>query len=179
MHEAHRQQHQIGVELELGAGDGLELAVHAHAVKLLHLAVLAGELGGQHREVALGAFFVARRRAQLQRPVRPGQHLVLDRRRLRHDLEIPHRERALADRGADAVGAGVAAADDDDVLAAGEDRRARVLRLAADAAVLLRQEFHGEMDAGELAARDRQIARLLRPAREHKRVEVLEQILGR
>ena len=39
--------------------------------------------------------------------------------RLRHDLEAGHRARTLAVRGADAVGAGVAAADDDDVLALG------------------------------------------------------------
>ena len=38
-------------------------------------------------------------------------------------------------------------------------------RLAADAAVLLRQEVHREMDAVELAAGDRQVARLLRRRR--------------
>ena len=65
------------------------------------------------------------------------------------------------------------------MLAAGEDRLAVVLRLAADAPVLLRQEVHGEMDALELAARDRQVARLLGAAREHDRVVVGEQLLGR
>ena len=43
MHEAHRQQHEIGLDLELGAGDRLELVVDAHAVQLLHRAVLAGK----------------------------------------------------------------------------------------------------------------------------------------
>ena len=38
-------------------------------------------------------------------------------RRPRHDLQLGHRRRALPVRGAEAVGAGVAAADDDDVLA--------------------------------------------------------------
>ena len=52
-------------------------------------------------------------------------------------------------------------------------------RLAADAPVLLRQEVHGEMDAVELAARDRQVARLLGAAGEHDRVVVGEQLLGR
>ena len=37
--------------------------------------------------------------------------------RPRHDLELVDRRRALAVRGAQAVGAGVAAADDHDVLA--------------------------------------------------------------
>ena len=102
----------------------------------------------QHREVALGAFLVARRGAQLERPFRPGQQLVLVHRRLRHDLEIGHRERALADGGADAVGAGVAAADHHDVLAVGENGLALPsVGFAAHAPVLLRQEIHGEMDA--------------------------------
>ena len=50
---------------------------------------------------------------------------------LRHDFELRHRQRALADRGADAVGAGVAAADDHDMLAAGEDGLVVERRLAA------------------------------------------------
>ena len=58
------------------------------------------------------------------RPVRPGQRLVLALRRLRQDLELRHRGGALAVRGADAVGAGVAAADHHDVLALGADRAA-------------------------------------------------------
>ncbi len=53
--------------------------------------------------------------------MRPSQRLVLLFGRLRHDLELRHRGRALAERRADAVRAGVAAADDDDVLARGED----------------------------------------------------------
>ena len=70
MHEAHGEQDEIGVELELGAGDRLELRIHAHAVRLLHLAVFAREFRRQHGEVARDALLVARRRAQLQRPVR-------------------------------------------------------------------------------------------------------------
>src|SRR5690606_27180863 len=72
---------------------------------------------------------------------------------------LRHRESALPVRGADAVGAGVAAADDDDVPAAGEDGPDIVEWLVADAAVLLGQEIHGEMDAVELAAGDGQVAR--------------------
>ena len=51
--------------------------------------------------------------------------------------------------------------------------------LAGDAAVLLRQEIHGEMDALELAAGHRQIARLLGAAGQHHGVVVLEQLVGR
>ena len=79
---------------------------------------------------------------------------------------------------ADAVRAGIAAANDDDVLAAGEDRLPLRLRFPAHAPVLLRQEIHGEMDALELAPGDRQIARLFRATGKHQRIVVLEQPLG-
>ena len=94
---------------------------------------------------------------------------------MRHDFELGHLERALADRGADAVGAGVAAADHDDMLAGREDRLVGADRLAADAAVLLRQELHREMDAGEVAPGDRQIARRLGAAGERDGVVVVDQ----
>src|SRR5271166_5153138 len=118
---------------------------------------------------------MARRGAQLERPVRPGDKLVLGKGRRRHDLEIGDGERALADGGADAVGAGVAAADHHDVLAGRENRLAAVVAFAAHAPVLLRQELHGEMDAVKLASRDGKVARLLGAAREHERVVALEQ----
>ena len=100
------------------------------------------------------------------------------RRRLRHDFEIGDRQRALAERGADAVGAGVAAADDDDVLAVGEDRLAAIGGFAADAAVLLRQVIHGEVDALELAAGHRQVAALFGAAGEHHGVVFADELLG-
>jgi hypothetical protein len=49
------------------------------------------------------------------------------------------------------------------MLAAGEDVRRRAERLAGDAAVLLRQEIHREVDAVEVAAGDRQVARRSAP----------------
>ncbi len=65
------------------------------------------------------------------------------------------------------------------MLAVGEDRRAVAGFLAGHAAVLLRQEIHGEMDALELAAGHRQVARLFGAAGEHDGVVVLEQFVGR
>ena len=53
-----------------------------------------------------------------------------------------------------------------------------IYRAAGDAAVLLRQELHREMDAVELAAGDRQIARLLRAGRDEHGVELVHQLLG-
>ena len=43
-------------------------------------------------------------------------------------------------------------------------------RLLGDAAVLLRQEIHREVNAGEIAAGDRQIARGFRAAGQRQRV---------
>ena len=117
---------------------------------------------GRDRPVALAAFLVRRRRAQLDRPVRPHQRLVLALGRLRQQLELRDRRRALAVRRADAVGAGVAAADDDDVLARGDDlvRHARRRRRPGSAAAGIpsrngRRRGRGRAPAGRAAARRR------------------------
>ncbi len=52
-------------------------------------------------------------------------------------------------------------------------------RLAADAPVLLRQEIHGEMDAFEIAAGHRQVARLLGAAGQHDGIVLGDQLFGR
>ena len=95
------------------------------------------------------------------------------------NLEIGHRQRPLADRGADAIGAGVAAANDDDVLAASEDRVGVICGFAAQPSILLRQEIHGEMDAFQLAAGNGQVARLLSAAGEHDRIMVFKEFCSR
>ena len=76
---------------------------------------------------------------------------------------------------AEAVGAGVAAADDDDVLAGGGDEAIVRDAVALAAPVLLRQVLHREVHARQLAAGNRQIARLAGAAGEHDGVEVAEQ----
>ena len=96
--------------------------------------------------------------------------------RLRHDLELGDRRRALAGRGAEAVGAGVAAADDHDVLAGRDDL---VLDLFAERdPVGLGQELHRLVDAAELTARHRQVARVGGAHGEHHGVVALAQPLG-
>ena len=65
------------------------------------------------------------------------------------------------------------------MLAGGKDRLGFCRRLAGHAPVLLRQEFHGEMHAFELAARHRQIARFLGAAGEHHGIVVGEKLVGR
>ena len=78
--------------------------------------------------------------------------------------------------GAHAVGAGVAAADDDDPPVEGADARLVGDVLAGHAPVLLDQEVHREVHAGELAPGHRQIARVLGAAGEHHRVVLVEQL---
>ena len=83
-------------------------------------------------------------------------------------------------RGAQAVGAGVAAADDDHLLALGGDRRLAVVALdviARGKAVGPRQVFHRLVDALEVTAGNRQIPARGRAAGQHHRVELLAQLL--
>ena len=80
--------------------------------------------------------------------------------------------------GADAVGAGVAAADDDDVLALGGNEGA-VLDAVQEAFGVGVEELHREMNALEVAAFDGQIARLGRAGAEDDGVEFAEQIVRR
>ena len=81
----------------------------------------------------------------------------------------------MAVAGAEAVRAGIAAADDDDAFSGGANLiRDRVAR---DDFILLRQELHREVNALELAAGDVQVARGFRAAGQHQGVEFLAQIL--
>ena len=76
----------------------------------------------------------------------------------------------MAVAGAHAVAAGVATADDDDVLAIGPQL---ALQLVARVDfVLLGQELHGEVHAFELAARDGQVAGILSATGEQDGIEV-------
>ena len=114
--------------------------------------------------------------AQLHRPVRPGEQLVFLFGRLRHDFDLPHARRALAIAGAHAVAAGIAAADDDYMLARGGKtaaRRGASLVIAGIALVLLGEEFHREAHPAHFRAGNFERSRMLRPASQHDRVEIL------
>ncbi len=83
----------------------------------------------------------------------------------------------MPQRRADAVGSRVAAADDDDVLVLGVDVTA-VFEIAREQALRVGgQELHREVNAGELAARDLEIARLRRARRQQQRVVLGAQLL--
>ena len=84
----------------------------------------------------------------------------------------------MAQRGADAIRPGVAAADDDDVLARGGNGGA--IGVAVEPMFgLAVQKFHGEMDALQVPAFDGQIARLGRAGAEHDGVKFPQQIFRR
>src|SRR3546814_17179930 len=80
------------------------------------------------------------RSTQFKRPVGPGQRLVLDIRRLGHQFELSYRGCALAVAGTHAIRAGIAAADNNNVLALGGDLLAKPV--AVGGLVLLAQEIH-------------------------------------
>src|SRR5688572_539345 len=100
------------------------------------------------------------------------------RGRLRQQFKLHDRYRALAMRSAQAVRAGVAAADDDDLFALGRDELIVRNHVAFAAFVLQREVVHREMDAVELAPGDRQIARKRGSAGQQERVIVLSQLFN-
>jgi hypothetical protein len=84
---------------------------------------------------------------------------------------------ALPFSGAEAVGAGVAAAEDDDVLALGVDEFL-IDGPTQRPLVALREVIHREVDALQLAPGDGQIARLGRAAGQHDRVKIPPQVFN-
>ena len=159
--EAHGEQHEVGLEHELGARDRLELLVGAGAVQLLDLAVLALELDRGDGEVAGDAFFLedevrifigqfGQVSALFSFSGGAGMISIWVTERAPWRFEVPMQSEPVSPPPMTTT-----------CLPLGEDRLDVVQRLVGDAAVLLRQELHGEVDAVELAAGDRQVARLL------------------
>jgi hypothetical protein len=151
--------------------------------------VVAGELLGVDREVAdvaaedLGGLFVGAAGAEDHRPVGPrlevagGDGFVAARfGGAGEELELLDALGALALRGAEAVGAGVAAAEDDHVLVLGGDEVGG--RLVAEHVLVGHgQVRHGRVDALELASGDVEVAGLRRAAAEDDGVELLAEVL--
>ena len=164
--EAHRQQDEVGGVHGLGPGDldelgaaVLDLHLDPDGLQALDAAVLAEEAPGVDRVFALAPFLVGGGDAEDVRPLRPGVVRDAGVRGAGDDLELVDAEAALAVDGPQAVGAGVAAADDDHALALRRDEVGVGDRVAGDPLVLEREEVHREVDAVEVAAGDRQVAR--------------------
>ena len=84
--EAHREQNQIRIHLEVAVGNRRELAVlelHLIAMELHHLAIVASELRRRNTPLPVAALFMCMRGAKLHRPERPRRRAVAGRRRLR------------------------------------------------------------------------------------------------
>ena len=135
------------------------------------LPVFTDEVLGVDGEQTLAALLVSRSHAEHERVRRPRRLLGASLRRTRHDLELVDAGRTLTVRGAEAVGSGVAAADDDNLLAlSGDGGSVEVAQLHT---VGDRQELHRLMDAVQFAARDRQIASCGGAAGQNHCVELL------
>src|SRR5258708_1625475 len=140
--KSHRQQHEVGLDLGSRARPLDQLAFlpfDSDHLEFFYLAVLADKFVGRYRPIAFAPLFVRRRRAHLDRPVRPHQRFVLVLRGLRQQFKLRNRRRSLPIRSADAVGTRIATAYDD-YMFAGSPYLVRNL-VASHDLVLLRQEF--------------------------------------
>ena len=79
---------------------------------------------------------------------------------------------------AQAIGSRVAAANNHDVFAGGQNVAAPDRAVSLAALILLRQEIHREMDSLQFPARNLQIARCFRASRENDGIEFALQIFN-
>ena len=182
--EADRDQHEVDVEQDV---------LHRHAAARTRLGpvgildalraqvrdvpVPAPELEGLHLPVAFATLLVRGVRAHKGGPLGPrAQRLALARRRGAVG-DLDDRQRALADHVAEAVGGGIAAAQDRDALAPGR-RCGRIDGKSRDPAVLCDQVRHREVHAVELASRQLELTMALCAGREHERVVARAQLVG-
>src|SRR6266545_848632 len=190
--EAHGQQDQLRRQHLFGARHffGHELAFlvllpfDLNGLNRFDVTGLVGDELFGRREVnaRIGAEFGGRFllpviEAMNLRPFRPGIVLGAFQWRLGQNFDLHQAPAAMAHRGPDAVGAGIAAADDDHVFARGGNEVA-VSVSVQQAPGVRREEIHGEMNSFELAAFDGQIAGFRRAGAENNGVEIVEQLPG-
>jgi hypothetical protein len=155
-----------------------------HRVDGFHVAVLialklggGGQVGAGIAAEHGGGFFLAVVHAVDLRPFGPGVTISAGFRRLGHNFQLGNAGAAVANGGADAVCARVAAADDHHILTSSGD--VVVSHLAVQHRLgVLGQELHGEVDALQIAAFDGQVAGTGGAGAEDHRVEVLHQGFG-
>src|SRR5579871_631793 len=147
-------------------------------MQLLHISVsIAGEAGRRDAPVANATLFVRGLSAQLHRPQRPRRLRCTLVRRLRHDFKLMNRSRFLPMASAQTISARVSATDDDHVLAVRKNVESGIEDIAMAALVLLRQEFHREMDSLQFPAWYFEITRMLGASRQNNSGEVASQVL--
>ena len=182
--EAHRQQNEVGLDVEGTARNLLRpgsaaverrFPLDLHQLGLANVTVQAGKTPRGQRPIPFAALFVRARAAQDVRPVGPVRIARLcPLLGLGQDLDLAHRLGAEAVGGPDAVRAGVAAADHEHGLVLRRDDLARV-DLARDEAVRRHEEVHRKVDSIQLPPGRRQVARLTGSECEQDGVELLAQ----
>src|SRR5262249_24951293 len=120
--EAERDELRIGADHRLSTLDRPALLVGLCDLHAGDAAILADEAERHRLELTLGAFGLRGRGTHLGWPIGPDGELVFLLGWPRADVELRHRNGALAEGGTDAVGSRVAAPDDHDMLARGEER---------------------------------------------------------
>jgi hypothetical protein len=167
--EAERDQHEVHLEREravghldeLRAAPRLDRAVgpHADRVERAHAPALARQRRRGHAPLAPPALLVRVRRLEPHRPQRPRGERVPLRGRPGRRGEVVHLGGALPVARADAVRAGVAAAEHRDPPPAGRQLGARGDGVAGDPPVLLDEEVHRRVHPRQLAPGHGQRAR--------------------
>src|SRR6478736_3319959 len=189
--ESHGQQHELGGPGLFRAGNLLrhELALvvlapldldgdeflyvtRGVADKLLHGRNVDARVGA----VLGGGLLLAVVQLVGLRPLGPGVVGRALQRRLGENLDLEEALAAVAHRRADAVRAGVAATDDDDVLAGGVDRAGTIV--AENGLGVGGEKLHRKVHSLEAAALDGQVARLGGAGADDRGVILLEEDLG-
>ena len=149
MHEAHRQEDQVGLDHLLLARQlhlrtttvGIGQPSHLFHLHALQRVLLADEAVGGQVPTTDAALFVAAAGLQHHRIHRPGGSGVMAYGRLRHDLDLRHADRSLSVGRTDAIATGITTTDHQDLLALAADPLLRRDLDALDRAVLLAQQF--------------------------------------
>ncbi len=197
-YEAHSEEAEVAAHFEVGAGDfghgeaaiGGFGPIESGAVEFCEDAVVSVEFSGVDGVVAdFGGFafvfslleddglFVGGGGAEDHRPGRPGHIGGAFLWGFGEEFELGDGGGALSEGGAEAVGAGVAAAEDDDVFIFGVDELIGGYGVALVSAVLLGEVIHGEVDAFELSSRDVEVAGFGGAAAEDDGVEVTAEVV--
>ena len=119
-------------------------------------------------------------------PLGPGIVRLTCFRRTVKDLKLHEALASLSHGCANAVGAGIAAADDNHILALSRDKRItervvtlRITMLAVKQVLGVgMEELDGKMNAFEVASFDGEVARLGRATAQHDRIEFLQEFIG-
>jgi hypothetical protein len=143
---------------DLHGVDGFDVAVGV-AFKFRRGGEIGARIGAEFR----GGFFLAVIHLERLRPFRPRIVLGAFERRLGHDFQLHHALAAVADGSADAVRAGVAAADDDDILAVGGDVACRASAPSSRLLVFAVRNSIAKWMPFKFAAWNRQVAALVAP----------------